>query len=253
MNLWAGLTGWHVAEDSSDPDNYIRAVFDPNYYSHGAARVAHKGQFTHPSSLCGKEVVVKEFIRERAYLKSDWTLDVETSQKAEELAAKFNTVSNTDRSIHFEDVIPLKVSGNSWWHEATTGVDEWVVVEKFLVGKYTKWLSNNGWVEDDVGPTLPAFSHWTWVETKGQILVCDLQGVCDSPSKGYWLTDPAILSPGQVRQDRHRKCRNTQLLCHTHMQCCLQVLKDSQEETKTKEPPTFYRPHETWFQLCQGK
>lgn len=75
-------------------------------------------------------------------------------------------------------------------------VGEWVAAEDYLYGNYTKWLSNNGWVNDNAGLSLPAFSHWTWVATGGQVLVCDLQGVCDNP-KGYWLTDPAIHSPRQ--------------------------------------------------------
>lgn len=205
-NYWASFTGWHVAEDPTNPRNYIRAVFNPYYYSHGAVRVAHKGQFTHPSSQNGKKIVVKEFISSHAYLKSDWHLDITTAKKAKELAKKFNEVSReTDRLIHFRDVIPLKVCANSWWHNSKTNLGEWVVAEHFLEGNFRKWLSNDGWVSDSAGATLPAFSHWTWVETDGQILVCDLQGVRDNPRgywltdnpRGYWLTEAAILSPGQ--------------------------------------------------------
>lgn len=192
-NWWAKFTGWHVAEDNSDPHNYIRAVFDPQYYSYGSVRIAHKGQFTHPQSNYGKEMVVKVFKSDHANLKSDWTLDIETAEKAIALARKFNNLSQVDTAITFEDVIPLQVSSQSLWHETQINVGEWVVAEHFLHGDYKKWLSNNGWVSSDAGETLPAFSHWTWVESNGDILVCDLQGVYNKNS-GYQLTDPAINS-----------------------------------------------------------
>jgi hypothetical protein len=195
--MGARMTGWHVAEDSSDPQNYKRAVFHPRYFSEGALRYAYKGEFTHPSSLCGNKIVVKRFKSSNVYNESDWQFDVKTSKKARELAKKFNATSHTYRPISFNDIIPLKVCGNSWWDNTSTPVDAWIAAEHFLEGDYTKWLANNGWVSEDVGVSLPAFSHWTWVETNGEVLVCDLQGVRDIPSKGYWLTDPAILSPGR--------------------------------------------------------
>ncbi len=74
----------------------------------------------------------------------------------------------------------------------STVVGEWVIVERYLYGNYTKWLDNNGSVLDDIGESLSAFAHWTWVHTKGMRLVCDLQGVRDFG--GYQLTDPAIHS-----------------------------------------------------------
>ena len=192
-NLWAKFTGWHVAEDNSDPQHYIRAVFDPKYYSFGSVRVAHKGQFTHPDSNYGKEIVVKVFKSAHANLKSDWTLDIETARKARTLARKFNSLRRAGTTVEFEDVIPLQVTSQSLWHETQIEVDEWVVAEHFLHGDYKKWLSNNGWVSD-AGETLPAFSHWSWVETKGNLLVCDLQGVYNDDKTGYQLTDPAINS-----------------------------------------------------------
>lgn len=111
-------------------------------------------------------------------------------EKAAELATKFNVASGTDRPINFRTVFPMKVTKHG------LKIGEWIVAEQFLYGVYTKWLSNNGWVNSEVGLSLTAFSHWTWVKTGGQVLVCDLQGVRDNP-KGYWLTDPAIHSPQQ--------------------------------------------------------
>lgn len=43
-----------------------------------------------------------------------------------------------------------------------------------------------------------AFSHWSYVYTKGQSLVCDLQGVLTTSR--FELTDPAIHSSGRSRK-----------------------------------------------------
>lgn len=75
---------------------------------------------------------------------------------------------------------------------------EWVIAEWFIEGKYTKWNSNAGWVNDPemsaCSGSLLAFSHWTWVTTGGELVVCDLQGVRSVNPMEYRLTDPAINS-----------------------------------------------------------
>lgn len=192
------LIGEFVAEDTSDPScNRRKATFEPRPFSSGSSRSAYKGKFTHPSSESGKEIVVKRFKSTYALYKSDWKFDIKTTEKAAELAAKFNTASNTDKPINFRSVIPMQVTCVQVTCEFFGFlVGEWVAAERYLYGDFTKWLSNNGWVNYNPGLSLPAFSHWTWVATGGQVLVCDLQGVCDNPM-GYWLTDPAIHSPQQ--------------------------------------------------------
>lgn len=52
--------------------------------------------------------------------------------------------------------------------------------EKYLVGEYRKYNNNFGKVqghEYDEYDTCQAFSHFTWVNSKGRQLVCDVQGV----------------------------------------------------------------------------
>jgi len=75
-------------------------------------------------------------------------------------------------------------------------------VEQIINGDWEKFNSNSGWSSGTA--TLPdAFSHWTWVQTNGDMLVCDLQGHRGHPGgpkygddDGYYylLTDPAVLS-----------------------------------------------------------
>jgi len=74
------------------------------------------------------------------------------------------------------------------------------LLEREIRGEFEKFNSNTGW-NSGVDPILDAFSHWTWVETGGDKLVCDLQGHRGDgglPYLGdpyyYLLTDPAICS-----------------------------------------------------------
>merc|ERR1711862_1077239 len=79
------------------------------------------------------------------------------------------------------------------------------IVELPIYGKFEKFNSNTGW-SSGKGTLADTFSHWTWVRTDGDVIVCDLQGHRGDPDgppyggkKGYYycLTDPAICSKNQ--------------------------------------------------------
>ncbi|EDR26317.1 elongation factor 2 kinase, putative [Entamoeba dispar SAW760] len=64
-------------------------------------------------------------------------------------------------------------------------------VEPYLNGYFIKYIDNNGWInESEFHSTLHAFAHWTWVHTKGTLLICDIQGV--NANNKFYLTDPAL-------------------------------------------------------------
>lgn len=130
---------WCIASNDTTGQE---AVFDPEVYSSGASRTAHVGYFVDVLGSKGKKIVVKEFKSSYAYYKTDWKMDIKVTKKAQELASKFNNVTETNRPIHFRDPIPLKVSRT--FSSTTTKFGEWVVAEYFLYGDYTKWISNNG-------------------------------------------------------------------------------------------------------------
>ena len=65
--------------------------------------------------------------------------------------------------------------------------------EKYMEGRYVKYNSNNGGVckfKSEYSDASQAFSHYTWVNSGKQLVVCDLQGV--TKSNKIFLTDPAI-------------------------------------------------------------
>merc|ERR1712176_1715118 len=52
---------------------------------------------------------------------------------------------------------------------------ETLALEPMIHGEYEKFNSNTGWSSGNA--SLPdAFSHWTWVHSGGDLLVCDLLG-----------------------------------------------------------------------------
>ena len=80
--------------------------------------------------------------------------------------------------------------------------DENMLVELPLYGEFEKFNSNTGW-SSRVGLLPNAFSHWTWVVSDGEHLVCDLQGyrgfpdgvLLDGEKRHYYgFSDPAVLS-----------------------------------------------------------
>ena len=67
--------------------------------------------------------------------------------------------------------------------------------EPLIEGPYVKYNSNCGFVnKDDYAASLNAFSHWTYQETDGYLMVVDLQGVQITNPAGpkFALTDPAL-------------------------------------------------------------
>ncbi|XP_038062570.1 alpha-protein kinase vwkA-like [Patiria miniata] len=68
-----------------------------------------------------------------------------------------------------------------------------VTIESLVQGRYVKFLNNFGYVNPSEDTLVPeAFSHFTYHESNGEILVTDLQGVYNQTR--YVFTDPAIHS-----------------------------------------------------------
>jgi len=63
--------------------------------------------------------------------------------------------------------------------------------EDFIEGDYEKFNNNVGWtLRSPRSAVLDSFSHYTWVKSNKELVVCDLQGVVKYDR--IYLTDPAI-------------------------------------------------------------
>ncbi len=104
--------------------------------------------------------------------------DIEAQQLAQNYAEKFESVVKPQR-----DGEPLRVffrvgklvPSDTKQDNGKILEGENILVELPLYGKFEKFNSNTGW-SSGVGDLPSAFSHWTWVESNGEHLVCDLQG-----------------------------------------------------------------------------
>ena len=67
-----------------------------------------------------------------------------------------------------------------------------ISVEPFIEGSYKRFSSNTGFEDPQFNAYIPAFAHYTWLASKGRLVVMDIQGVFKDNK--YYLTDPAIQS-----------------------------------------------------------
>ena len=67
-----------------------------------------------------------------------------------------------------------------------------VAIEPFLDGIYIKFSSNTRYENPKFKSYIPDFSHFTWIRSKGRIVVMDVQGFFKN--KKYYLTTPACQS-----------------------------------------------------------
>ncbi len=199
-------------------------------FAEGRIRAAYKGVMTAPPEDKGREIVVKKPKNSSyAILLHTLEIDKKTAKKAQELAQQFNIASGTSTPIRFQEPVEM---------ETIDEEREPVLVEYYLYGKYTKWISNNGWInskEASGNELMPAFAHWTWVKSRGQHLVCDLQGVEGNP-RGYHLTDPAIHSLTREYGQTDLGKRGIDLFFQTHV--CNSVCRSLGVQNNTPKPTT---------------
>ena len=137
--------------------------------------------------------------------------DVSMQVRARELAERFNNECQPEKYGHSCDVIIRDATLGRFEEDRQLRDDpgdrfhvyegDEFLLEREIRGSFEKFNSNSGWSAGH--PILDAFSHWTWVHTGGNALVCDLQGHCEEddglPHRGdlyyYLLTDPAICTP----------------------------------------------------------
>lgn len=164
-------------------------------FAHGSERAVYIGFATRKCTADGfypgQKVVVKRFKKAIRWSESDWAKDLAAMDLVESLARQWNELGYISKKVEVlkSTVIKVMSSGSDDYP-----VDSYLMVEPFLDGDYVKWNSNSGYVRDkSLG--IESFCHWTYHQSNGQHLVCDVQGVqlCDK----YLLTDPCVMSTSQ--------------------------------------------------------
>ena len=154
----------------------------------------------------GSDVVIKvlkpEFINNGVKLSE---ADVQAQQLTRLYADKFNDLHKPSAPIFVATAEFVENDKNrcSGTKRMDKGDNLWM--EQFVHGHYEKFNSNTGW-SSGKHSTPDAFSHWTWVKSRGKHLVCDLQGHRgyenddNSPSYSghdnyYLLNDAVVMTP----------------------------------------------------------
>lgn len=153
-------------------------------FGEGAQRLAYHGLNT----STGERIVIKEFKRSdpryRARRHYEELVQIQT------LAAYYATTFNVEKphnalSLEFITVhileIPRDIDGNP----------RYFTYEPLMEGTFQKFNSNGGHVATSpLFDVIQAFSHYTWVRSRKQMVICDIQGVKNGDK--FKLTDPAI-------------------------------------------------------------
>ncbi|KAI0441289.1 kinase-like domain-containing protein [Xylaria telfairii] len=160
-------------------------------FASGTFKNVYAGRYTN-GARAGQECVCKEFKTGSVY---------EEHYFEEEL----NIICGTEAVIndwHDARVIDKRVLLNTpaiWTYEKTgekTG--EKALVEP-MIENFEKFNSNSGWASITGGvwsEAMQALSHFSYHNSGGQLLLCDLQG--GSYRDGYILSDPVIMSQLQT-------------------------------------------------------
>ena len=163
-------------------------AFEPTPFAEGRFRWAYRGKYTAPLSKVGEKFVVKNNKDSFTWKSTDWDKTIQIYKLSQTLAVSFNQFRN-GASIRYVDVSVWQVTSADL--QIGPRLNEYVLVEDYIPGEFTKWCNNYGCISPS-SELMPAFMHWSWVNSGGQQMIADLQGV--RTDSEFILTDPVIMS-----------------------------------------------------------
>lgn len=184
--------------------------FNPHPFAEGSTKQSHEAYYGSeaPVEKHGLPAVIKIPLdvedRSPLSIKKGLEFDIKTHETAAEYASIWNKIASssaagTTRQKHINVQVPSMIqlrqspsNGLSSLFRSDT-LSEYVTVEDYLDGNWQKFNSNTGWTQNEES-VLNAFSHWTYHHSKGEHLVCDLQGIDCDGTDSYELTDPVVMS-----------------------------------------------------------
>jgi hypothetical protein len=163
------------------------AVWEEKKFAEGEFRYVYRGKYDQ-GERCGEECVRKEFKTGCVFESSFFKNDIRTVQKAAQIIKKFNALGVLSKPIYV-------VEPEVWVGDAGCSLaGQKMLVEPMITGEYFKFNSNTGYSSGD-SDAMQALSHFSYHESGGEYLLCDLQG--GRHSNCYVITDPVILSKGK--------------------------------------------------------
>ncbi|RHZ61857.1 hypothetical protein Glove_345g11 [Diversispora epigaea] len=132
-----------------------------------------------------QKMVMKEYLQDKSENSFEKYLEaVEISAITSYLSKKFNLIARM-KNIPLVNFLEAKVV-----RAAIDNKTRYYVTEPELLNAEFKRFNSNSGVIVEFRPTLEAFAHFTYVHTKGYLMICDLQGI--ELTNKFLLTDAAI-------------------------------------------------------------
>ena len=152
-------------------------------YATGGFKVVYKGKYT-KGERSGQACVSKEFLTGQVFEDSYFDHELKVVERTLEIITKWNEGRFIDKQV--------MLNQPTIWHFDSNNARN--LVEPFIEN-FEKFNSNSGWVSKDGTPwcqVMQALSHFSYHQSGGQLLICDLQG--GIYSKAVILTDPVVMS-----------------------------------------------------------
>lgn len=159
------------------------------YLASGEFRHVYLGTYT-KGPRKGERSVSKRFKTGAVFEDRFFSHDILAVDKAAEIIADFNRDNQQFGGAVCEMIYLTKPEV---WTQ--TGSKQKVLVEPFVEG-FEKFNSNSGWANNS-HPVMQALSHFSYHNSNGQTVLCDLQGG-RMDGGNYMLTDPVVLSMGKL-------------------------------------------------------
>jgi len=202
----------------NDDDFYLKKtdskielnIEESNIINESKKRKVYKGKIDNV-----KDCVIKTYKKNNGeifYTNNDLVNDLINLFKAKKLSEKYSEKyhndteyvpmnfvdfyigSNEEKSTdELKDILSNETSKNSEIGEGLNLIENFIDRKKFIpfVDEYCQ-------VQYTDSKSIPLFMHWTWLETNGTFLVCDLRGEINEDNKGYELSSPSLQSKDKI-------------------------------------------------------
>lgn len=167
------------------------SVHDSAVYARGAFKLVYKGTYT-SGPRQGEACAVKEFKSGSVYESHYFQTEMDVIDTAMRIIDNFNKSNTINRHIYLNQPAIWQYSEGSGPKQGQKAL-----VEPFI-DNFQKFNSNTGWSDDGTAwnQVMQAISHFSYHNTGGSKVLCDLQG--GIYSDGAVLTDPVIMSQDQI-------------------------------------------------------
>lgn len=188
---------------STDSDGHSYWVgIDWKSFAKGNRKKCYQGCLNGLGPRSGETVVVKAF-RNQLRSQEAWQNEELKGQSANLFLDMFNSqypgrwdikinvpiVALMDSVSKINDILGYRSRSRS------LNDNEWVGIEEHIPGKFTRFCVTNTEGEYERGILLEAFSHFTYHQSRGALVICDFQGVQHGGS--YHVTIPVIHSQNE--------------------------------------------------------